>query len=211
MSDTDQATELVQLAVGGDRGALLKLLERTRRGLCDFVSRRIPATLRGAVDAEDIVQNTHIEVFRRVTSFEPRGPDSFGRWVRTVAVHKLRDSIRGHRAVKRGGGRAPVAEMPGGSADSMIALVDWVAGAEKTPSRVVARAEAVSAMRAAMEQLPVDYRRALWMIYIEGRSTAEVARELDRSEGAIRVLCHKARKRLQRMLGNRSRFLSDTG
>ena len=209
MSDAEIEQELVELAVAGDRGALLKLLGRSRQSLCGYVARRIPAVLRGEVDAEDVVQNAHIEVFRRISSFESRGAGSFDRWVRTITARKLLDAIRRRRAVKRGGGRAAVGAA-NNFAESMIALVEWVAGDERSPSRVVARAEAVGAMQAAMDQLPPDYRKAMWMVHIEGRSTADVARELHRSEAAVRVLCHKARKRLRALLGDRSRYLSSS-
>ena len=211
MNSAEPDAELILQAIAGDRGAVLKLLGRFRRELCAQVQNRIPATLRGSVDAEDVVQEAHVEVIRSIGTFEPRAAGSFQRWVRTIATRKLRDAARRHRAAKRGAGVAPATNLPRGVADSMVALLDLVAGPERTPSRVVARTEAVQAMQAAMEQLPESYRRVLWLIHIQERSVAEAAADMGRSEGAIRVLCHKARRRLAEILGSRSRFLSSSG
>lgn len=211
MSSAGQEEELIRQAVGGDRGALLKLLGRSRQPLCAYIAHKIPITLRGALDAEDVVQDAHVEVFRAIATFEPRGADSFDGWVRTIAARKLRDAVRRHRTAKRGGGRAGAGAISPAMEKSMIALLDLVAAPARTPSSVAAHAEGVEVLQAAMRQLPEDYRRALWMMHIQERSAADVAAELGRTEGAIRVLCHKARKRLGEILGNRSRFLSSSG
>ncbi len=211
MSDEGGEEELVLRAVAGDRGAIVKLLGRSRQALCKYVRLKVPTALRGVVDAEDIVQDTHIEVFRNIETFEPREAGSLERWVRTIAVRKLRDAVRKQRAAKRGGGAAPAREVPEAVGDSMVALLDLVAGPDKTASSVLARAEAVGMMQVAMSQLPEDFRRVLWLTHIEERPVAEVAAEMGRSAGAIRVLSHKARKRLAQILGSRSRFLSNSG
>ena len=53
------------------------------------------------------------------------------------------------------------------------------------------RDEAGQALRA-MRALPDDRRRALTLRFVEEMSTAEIAGVLGRSEGAVRVLIHRA-------------------
>jgi RNA polymerase sigma-70 factor (ECF subfamily) len=211
MNSTDCEAELVRQAVSGDRAALLKLLGRSRQQLCQRVAHRIPTALRGVVDAEDVVQDAHVEVFRHIDTFELRDSDSFDRWIRTIALRKLRDAVRRQRAAKRGQGKSPIGPVAQSLEDSMIALLDLISAPGRTPSSVAARAEGVQAMQAAIGQLPEDYRKAVWLVHIEGRSVASVAKAMGRSEGAIRVLCHKARRRMRDILGSRSRFLSSSG
>ena len=81
MEEGAHQIELSQRAATGDAVALKLLLTESRRRLCDHISRRIPARLRSAVDVEDIVQEVHIEVFRRITSFQSHGPNAFYRWL----------------------------------------------------------------------------------------------------------------------------------
>ena len=52
--------------------------------------------------------------------------------------------------------------------------------------------EAVNAAWQAVARLPDDRRRAVVLRFVDEMSTAEIAAVLDRSEGAVRVLLHRA-------------------
>ncbi|MHB8893489.1 MAG: RNA polymerase sigma factor, partial [Candidatus Limnocylindrales bacterium] len=53
----------------------------------------------------------------------------------------------------------------------------------------------------AMRTLPDDRRRALVLRFVDEMSTAEIAGVLGRSEGAVRVLIHRALGSVARELG----------
>ncbi len=201
--------EYLQRAIAGDTVATTVLLAHVHARLADHLTRRIPRSLQSRIDAEDLLQETQVEVYKHVTRFEPRGEDSFYRWVATIALRRLRNAIKAHRTIKRGGGWGHVG---GGSfEESAIALLDWMAGPEKTPSHSAARHEAVGAVQAALDALPAHYREAIRLVYLEGRSVAEAAAVMHRTERAVHNLCHKAKIRLRELLGSSSRFLSRTG
>lgn len=202
---------LIARAVAGDRVALTLLLTETRSGLCGYLASRIPADLKGTLDADDIAQEAHVEVFRHIGDFENRGPGAFERWLRTIALRKLRDAIKMRRADRRGGGRVAVSPFPRHVEDSIVALLDLVAVPGQTPSRSAARHEAVAAVQSALSELPEDYRQAVWMVYIEGRSVASAAEHMGRTERAIHNLCYKAKDRLREHLGSDARFFSSSG
>ena len=61
--------------------------------------------------------------------------------------------------------------------------------------------EAAAAWRA-VDRLPGDRRRALVLRFVDEMSTAEIAGVLGRSEGAVRVLIHRALRSLARDLGD---------
>ncbi|TWT43858.1 ECF RNA polymerase sigma factor SigE [Phycisphaerae bacterium RAS1] len=208
MSDIDDL--LIRTAVAGDEAALMALLAARRPGLCAYVAARLPPDVQGRLDAEDLVQEGFVEIFRHVSRFEPRGPQAFDRWVRTILLHKVRDMIRRQRAQRRGGERRAVSPTAAWQQNSIVTLLELIATEEATPSRVVAGVEAVAALQAALPQLAPDYYQAIKSIHIDGRSVAEVAAEMNRSEGAVHLLCHKARKKLREILGSASRFLSRT-
>ena len=65
---------------------------------------------------------------------------------------------------------------------------------------MLARADA-SAAWAAVARLPGDRRRAVVLRFVEEMSTAEIAGVLGRSEGAVRVLLHRALRTVARDLG----------
>jgi RNA polymerase sigma-70 factor, ECF subfamily len=64
----------------------------------------------------------------------------------------------------------------------------------------VTRDEASEALRA-LRALPDDRRRALELRFVEEMSTAEIAGVLGKSEGAVRVLIHRALGAVARELG----------
>jgi len=64
---------------------------------------------------------------------------------------------------------------------------------------IVARTEA-SAAWAAVGRLPDDRRRAVTLRFVEEMSTAEIAGVMGRSEGAVRVLLHRALRAVAREL-----------
>lgn len=207
MIEADRQAELSSRAAAGDELALTLLLKNTRGMVVEWIARKLPADLRTVIDADDVVQESHVEAYRHVSTFEPRGPDAFDRWIRTIALRKLRDQIKRHRAAKRGGG---IARTPAGRAidDSMIALLDTLAGPGRTPSRSVARVEAIEAVQGALNDIDEHYRQAIWMVHIEGRPVAEAAKALGRTERAVHGLTRRGLDQLRERLGGRSNFLS---
>lgn len=146
MIGPDRKDKLVQEAADGSELALTLLLKDSHRRLCDYVARKMPGGPQAAFEPEDIVQDTQVEAYRHIGSFKPACENAFDRWLYTIAIRKLRDAIKHHRRAKRGGGRAAAALNGGNREDSMIRLIDMLAGPGHTPSRVVARAEAASLM-----------------------------------------------------------------
>lgn len=161
--------------------------------------------------AEDVVQQAHIEVFRRIAGFEWRGPDSFYRWLATIALSRLRNAIRHQTSIKRGGGWTPVGPFAGNFEESAVELLDLLAGPDETPSRCVARSEAALAVRSALAELPEDNRRALWLVHFEGCSAKAAAAQMGRTERAVHGLCHRGLKLLRSHLRSATRFLSSAG
>ncbi|HEY3246482.1 MAG TPA: RNA polymerase sigma factor [Phycisphaerae bacterium] len=202
---------ILDRAVGGDRDALTLLLTDHHPRLRDYLQRKIPLALAGTVDAEDIAQESYIQVFRHIQEFEPRGEDAFYRWLATIAVRRLRNAVKKQRAVKRGAGKLGANPARPGVEDSMVGLLDLVVAPGQTPSHFAARHEALAAMQAALAELPEECRQAVWLVYIEGCSIAAAAAEMHRTESAVQNLCYKSKQRLRELLGSRSRFLSSSG
>ena len=210
MSSDGEDSALVQREIAGDAGALKLLLTESRPRLWEYIARRIPAELTRLIDADDLVQEVHIEVFRRIGSLDQRESGSFFSWVATIGANRLRDAIRKHQAEKRGAG-ADVVATARGIEDSTIALLDTLAGPGRTPSRSVARVEAIKAVHTALDELPEHYRRALWLVHLEGRPVREAAMEMDRTERAIHGLCRRGLKLLEDRIGSSTGLLGSSG
>jgi RNA polymerase sigma-70 factor (ECF subfamily) len=204
----DPVDELASRAIRGDQNALKVLLTNHRAAIRQRVAYRVPEWFRGTIDPDDVVQEACIDAFRNIAGFQWRGADSFDRWFLTIALRRLRDAIKRQRSIKRGGGRAPVGARMLGFDDSMVALLDLLAGPGRTPSQSVARHEAVEAVQSALADLPEDYRQAMYLVHLEGHSIAAAAQTMQRTERAVENLCYKAKLRMREFLGSRSRYLS---
>jgi len=71
----------------------------------------------------------------------------------------------------------------------------------------VARREAVALMKQEILALPEHYRRAIELVYLQGRTVAAAAREMGRTERAIHGLCRRGTRLLARRLGSASCYL----
>ena len=208
--DSEREESLVRRAVDGDAAATTLLLKDSRRWLCALIAARIPAGLRGTLDADDVVQEAHVDVFRNITAFLWRGPGSFHCWVLKIARRRLRAAFRAQGAERRGGGRA-AAPAAWNYEDSVVNLLDLVAAPGRTPSRSVARLEGVRAVEDALSGLPAHYRLAVKMVYIEGHPIAATATAMGCTDRAVHGYCRRGLKLLRDGLGSSSRFFSSQG
>lgn len=203
-------SDILMQAISGDRAALKLLLTNSYSGLLSYTARKMPLWLRGQLDAEDIVQDTHVRVFRNIGTFSPRDATSFDRWIRTIALRRLRDVIKSHRTAKRGGLLTLHPLQRRTFEDSALSLLDLIAAPGRTASRSVSRLEAVDAIQDAIDDLPEHYRKAVWMVHIEGRSVAETAGAMGRTNRAIHGLCRRGLVLMRDRLESAGRFLSSS-
>ncbi len=182
---------------------LQSLLVAGVRNLEEEVTRKMPAVCRRVISAEDILQEVWLAAFRGRASFRNDRPDAFDRWVTVLTERKLVDAARAARTMKRGSGH------PGSRAASFGELFNRVASGSRTPSREVASREASRAVQIALCGLPEDWRRAIWLRHIEGRSPAEVAELMSRTVPAVRALLFKGMRELRARLGWSGMYFTD--
>jgi RNA polymerase sigma-70 factor (ECF subfamily) len=208
MAGTHSDQELAQRAAGGDRDALSELLYRHYAPIETLIRRGIPDDLREKLDAEDVLQDVHVEAFRTIAKLDPAGDDAFIRWLTTIAQQRLIDRIRAARRLKRGGGRVRIRTMAGAARDGLSGLLNRLAVDPHSPTRSLAGREAAEAVQVALAGLEEPYREAIRLRYIERLKIAEVAERLEKTEGAAQMLCHRGLRKLREALGRASRYLS---
>ena len=160
---------LVRRAATGDGTAFA--------GLYDAYAPRVRRFLRhqlGDADlAEELLQRTFIKMIEALPRYHARGLP-FGAWVFRIARNVAID----HR-------RTAHATVPLDAAlDRASDTDDPVAAAERHQDRAV--------LRAAMDSLPADQREVLIWRFFAGLSPAETAVLMGRSNGAVRILQHRA-------------------
>ena len=78
----------------GDQAALDALFTRYETRLRRWAHGRLPRAARGAMETQDLVQDTLIKVFNRLPAFEPRHPGAFRDYVWTTLWNRIRDIAR---------------------------------------------------------------------------------------------------------------------
>lgn len=207
MKHPEDDTTLLSKARAGDRSALKLLLVRIHRGLKLHIASRIPCDLRSIADPDDIIQEASVAIFRRIGSFEPQGPGSFYGWARTIAENILNNAIERERAEKRGGNRR-LRLVRGEHGPLCPAPLDWIPGAEHTPTWHLRRKEGALWFEAAMNRLPDNYRRAVTLAIVEQYSRKEAAAQMGVTVRAFDGLLRRAREILCNELGSPLHFLS---
>lgn len=196
MSEPDSV--LVERARGGDRDSLSELLLRHMPDLRTRMASKIGPAWRGVLDADDVVQVTVMEAFLRFAQFAPQGENGFPAWLAQIAENNLRDAIRGLERAKRPNPRRRVRS---NAQNSTFALLEQVAQHSSTPSKIMRRQESVSLLDEAIGQLPENYRVVIRAYDLDGRPAGDVAREINKTEGAVYMIRARALERLKELLG----------
>jgi RNA polymerase sigma-70 factor (ECF subfamily) len=178
-------TRLIRAAAGGDRAALEALLTGELPALRAFVRCQVDPTLRARESSSDLVQSVCREVLAKAEQFRFAEPEGFRRWLFTSAMRKVRDRRDHHLAAKRDARREVDADALAGAYASLT-----------SPSGAAARQEQLERVERAMDTLPDEYRQVIALSKVAGLTRPQVAAEMGRSEGSVRMLLHRALARL---------------
>jgi RNA polymerase sigma-70 factor (ECF subfamily) len=186
--------DLVRRAASGDARSLDALVARHLPGLIAFVRANAGTRLRAREATLDLVQSACYEALKAMPNEGVGDEAGFKHWFYLAAERKIVDRARYHAAQKR----SPSRETPLGSEIDLIerGLIERGYSGFWTPSRQAAAREEIEQMEAALRRLPDDQREVIVLARIVGLPHAEIGERLGRSEGAVRVLLHRALARL---------------
>jgi RNA polymerase sigma-70 factor (ECF subfamily) len=181
-------------ARAGSREALGKALETCRNYLLLVAERMMDPELHAKGGASDLVQETFLEAQRDFVRFQGNSEEELLAWLRQILLNNVANFTRRFHGT---GKRDPRREVPVGADDSSHLTGPVLPDPRLTPSSQAIEREQAQALHKALQRLPEDYRQALVMRYLEGRSFEEISQALQRTPAAVRKLWLRALKQLR--------------
>jgi RNA polymerase sigma-70 factor (ECF subfamily) len=132
-------------------------------------------------DAEDLTTQTFLQAYRH---FERARRESEGRPLRPWLIRIAHNLAANYYRDRSRRPQTPIDDAPA------------LASAQTTEG-IVEEREELSRILACVQELPDDRREALIMRFALGMDNREIARALGRSDGATKVLLHRAIKQLE--------------
>jgi RNA polymerase sigma-70 factor (ECF subfamily) len=149
-------------------------------------------------DAEDLAEEIFIKALGAIGGFEWRDLGSserspFGAWLFRIAHNHVASHHR--RAAVRG----PSFEVP-----------EWVPDEDRGPAELAETQLTIEEVFALVDQLPEAQREVIRLRFGAGLNVAETAEALDKRQSNVKVLQHKAVKRLRNLVAAQAASTSGT-
>ena len=184
----DNDLALVQAAQRGDKRAFAQLVGQYEQRVYNLARKM----MRDQQDAEDVLQETFISVYRNLGNFH--GDSSFSTWLYRIATNASLMKLRARKEPSLSLDE-PIESDDG--ADAMPReIVDWGI----TPEEALLSGETRAQMDAAIASLPETLRAVFILRDIEGLSVQETAEVLDISVPNVKTRLHRARLLLRESL-----------
>ena len=188
--------ELVERLRGADTSALELLMER----YSPRIYRVAFGITRNHAEAEEVVQDVFLTLFRKIDTFEGRA--AIGTWLYRVAANAALIKRRGKRVeleVSLEDCLPTFRDDGHREGDRSWVLADW----SQTPESELLAGEAREILEQALERLPEHYRALVVLRDVEELSNEEVAEVLGESVSSVKSRLHRARMALREVLTRR--------
>jgi len=184
---------LARRALDDDPHAFTELVRRLHGRLELWISIRMGPLLRSRLTEDDVLQETLLQAHRSLGSFRDQGPDSFRRWMFSVAENRLRDLHKYHSAQKRDPGRM-VDIRPRDASERD--LLQRISAGDRSPSSAAHGGELIARLRQHIDALDEELREVLVMRAIEECTFPEIAERTGRALTTAKGLYARALTRL---------------
>ena len=174
----------VRDALGGSREALERVYERSAPRLLAFIRLRMGRTLRSKMESRDILQATLMKSFQHFDEFKGSDTQSLGAWLARIAEREIADRVDFHQRQRRDAAREEPLDI-----EAMGAAVRAPVKSALTQAILDEKARH---LEAAMDTLSDAHREIILLRKFEELSFGEIARRLDKSEDACRMLLARA-------------------
>ncbi|HET9431267.1 MAG TPA: RNA polymerase sigma factor [Chitinophagaceae bacterium] len=177
---------LVEQLKQGDETAFRTIVETWQ----DMVYNTAYGIVQNAEDAEDIAQDTFVQVYQSIGTF--KGESKFSTWLYRITVAKALDHERKKKRKKR---FAFVKSLFGEESQVIVNPPDF-----NHPGVVLDKKENAAVLFKSIRQLPEKQRIAFTLHKVEGLSYQEVSEVMRTSISSVESLIHRAKTNLKKAL-----------
>ena len=173
--------ELVLQATAHNHAAFARLYDQ----YVDKIHRYIYYRVSSSSDAEDLTSQVFLKAWQAIGNYKWTDRP-FAAWLYRIAHNLIVDHFRMHRDI--------------------VSLEDIVALEEPGPSPqdIVESRISAESLRRALRRLTADQQQVIILRVLEGYGTAEVAAIMDKQEGAVRTLQHRAMVALKQVFATQA-------
>jgi len=180
----DGEENYIKKAVGGDSSAFGSLYDHYQPMIYRFVMIKVGTR----EEAEDITHQVFLSAWQNVKSYKHRG-HPFSSWLYQIARNQVIDHYRSKKN-----------EVSLENVDPEYFAAPAIAHFD------ISMKLEMEKVRKAIQQLKPDYQDVIIMRFIEDVSLKEAAAALGKTEGAVKLIQHRAMKELKRVLGEDGSF-----
>ena len=175
--------KLLQAASRHDEGAVATLLQQHLPALRAFVRLKAGPSLLARESCSDLAQSVCRDVLENAERFRFGGEPEFRKWLFTTAMRKIADRADHWRAGKRD----PRREHGGLDEEEIRGFAGIY-----TPSQQAAAREEMQRAEEAFTKLAPEKQEVVLMARLMGMSHADIAKELGKTEVAVRSILSRA-------------------
>jgi RNA polymerase sigma-70 factor (ECF subfamily) len=172
---------LIKSAIAGDASAFGLLYDRYHTMIYRFIAVKVGRR----EDAEDLAHQVFLSAWQNIRQYRDLG-HPFSSWLYRIARNLVIDHYRAR--ARKPDVSLEVLDVEG--------LLDPVAAHIDLPQKLE-----IEKVLKTVRQLKEDHQDVILMRFVEDLSVRETARVMKRSEGAVKLLQHRAIKELQKILG----------
>jgi RNA polymerase sigma factor (sigma-70 family) len=178
---SQELSRLLSRAGLGDRAAFATLYELSSPHLYAVILR----INRDQAQAEDILQEVYVNVWRAAASFDAARSQPLT-WLTSIARNRAIDSLRRSQAQPR------LLSSHAGGDDDEGDVVDDTADDAPGPLELLAQASDARALNHCMQDLNASQRQSLALAFYDGLSHAEVAEQMGQPLGTVKSWVRRA-------------------
>lgn len=181
----EEEKELIERAQRGDSAAFGPLYDHYIKPIYRFIAVKVGTR----EEAEDLAHEVFMSAWQKLPNFKLQG-FPFGSWLYKIARNRVIDHYR--------------TKKPNVSLDDDVTLAESLFNLGEGAEAEFDLNQSLSQIKIAMLELNEEQREVITMRFVEDLSPQEIAEILDKREGTVRIIQHRAITKLKKILWKKS-------